>query len=99
MAKKIKLVIWDADNTLWNGTVYYKDKEAIIIKPGTRAALKELDKRGIINTMCSKNNYQDVDIMLKKFKIDGYFKEPQIGWGLKSDAIKKLSEIFKISFD
>ena len=91
MANKIKLVIWDADNTLWNGSVYYKDKESIIIKPGTKAALKELDKRGIFITMCSKNNYEDVDLMLKKFEIDKYFKESQIGWGSKSDAIKKMA--------
>lgn len=99
LMKKIKLVIWDADNTLWNGTVYYKDKEAIKIKPGTKAALKELDKRGIISTLCSKNNYEDVDTMLKKFGIDKYFKESQVGWGLKSGAIKKLSEIFNVPFD
>ena len=47
---KIKLVIWDADNTLWDGTVYYSDKEKVKLKPGTEAALKELTKRGIKNT-------------------------------------------------
>jgi len=99
MASKIKLVVWDADNTLWNGSVYYADKEAISIKTGTSAALKELNKRGIINTMCSKNNYEDVGVMLKKFKIEKYFKEAQIGWGLKSGAIKKLAKIFNLSFE
>ncbi len=98
IAKKIKLVVWDADETLWNGSVYYKDKVAVSIKPGTKAALKELDKRGILVTLCSKNNYEDVDSMLKKFEIEKYFKEPQIGWGLKSEAIKKIAQIFSISF-
>lgn len=99
MAKKIKLIIWDADETLWNGSVYYKDKDAVIIKPGTKAALKELDKRGIFITLCSKNNYEDVNSILKKFEIDKYFKDPQIGWGLKSEAIKRLAQIFNVSFD
>jgi len=96
--KRIKLVVWDADETLWSGSVYYTDKEAIKIKPGTKVALKELDKRSIINTLCSKNNYEDVDVILKKFEIDKYFKELQIGWGLKSEAIKKLAKIFNCSF-
>jgi len=96
---KIKLVIWDADNTLWDGSVYYTDKDAVIIKPGTKAALKELNKRGIINSLCSKNNYADADLMLRKFEIDKYFQEPQIGWGLKSEAVKKLADIFKVSFN
>jgi len=97
--KKIKLVIWDADDTLWNGSVYYADKEAVKIRPGTQAALKELDKRGIISSMCSKNNYEDVEVMLKRFGIEKYFKESQIGWGLKSEAIKKLAKIFNLSFE
>src|SRR3989344_5571671 len=44
---KTKLVIWDLDNTLWEGTVYYQDKDSVRLKLGTAAALKELDKRGI----------------------------------------------------
>jgi len=99
LRNKIKLVIWDADNTLWNGTVYYRDKESIKIKPGTAAALKELDKRGIASTLCSKNNYEDVLMMLKKFGIDKYFREPQVDWGLKSEAVKRLAELFNLSFD
>jgi FkbH-like protein len=97
--KKIKLVIWDADNTIWDGSVYYADKEAVKLKPGTKAALKELSKRGIASTLCSKNNYEDVEIMLKKFEIEKYFKDSQIGWGLKSEAIKKISNLFNLSFE
>jgi|TARA_Y100000310_G_C20700173_1_gene828982 FkbH-like protein len=95
----IKLVIWDADNTLWDGTVFYKDKENIKIKEGTKEALKELNKRGIKSTICSKNYYEDVDTTLKKFGIEKYFENPQVGWGLKSDAIKKFASIYNISFN
>jgi len=97
LRKKIKLVVWDADETLWSGSVYYVDKKAVKIKPGTKVALKELDKRNIVSTLCSKNNYEDVEPILKRFEIDKYIKEPQIGWGLKSEAIKKLAKIFNVS--
>jgi len=97
--KRIKVVVWDADNTLWDGTVFYKDKENVKIKPGTKEALKELDKRGIKNTICSKNYYNDVESILKKFEIEKYFQNPQIGWGLKSDAIKKIAGIFNVGYD
>ncbi|GAG37628.1 unnamed protein product, partial [marine sediment metagenome] len=93
---KIKLVVWDLDNTLWDGTVFYKDKESVEIKPGTRAALKELDKRGITSSVCSKNNYDDADEMLEKFEIKKYFSEFKIGWDLKSTAIKQLIEKFHV---
>ncbi len=97
--KRVRLVVWDADNTLWDGTVFYKDKENVTIKPGTKEALKELDKRGIKSTICSKNYYEDVASILKKFEIDKYFYNSQVGWGLKSDAIKKLASLFNVSFD
>ena len=96
--EKIKLVVWDADNTLWDGTVFYKDRENVKLKPGTKEALKELEKRGVKSTICSKNYYEDVDSVLKIFEIEKYFEHPQVGWGLKSDAIKKLAEIFKVDF-
>lgn len=93
---KIKLVIWDLDNTLWNGTVYYSDRDTIKVKPGTQATLKELTKRGIINTICSKNYYEDVEKMLDKFEIKKYFDSPEVNWGLKSDNIKKLIKKFNV---
>ena len=96
---KIKLVIWDLDNTLWEGTVYYKDKDSVKLKPGTAAALKELTKRGIKNTICSKNYYEDADKTLEKFEIKKYFENPEIGWGLKSEGIKRLIEKFNVKKD
>src|SRR3989344_3134684 len=93
---KIKLVIWDADNTLWNGTVYYKDRDSIKLKPGTQVALKEITKRGIINTICSKNYYEDVEKTLDKFEIKKFFDSPEINWGLKSENIQKLIKKFNV---
>ncbi len=93
---RIKMVVWDADNTLWDGSVFYKDKENVKLKPGTPEALKELSKWGIRNSICSRNYYDDVDYALKKFEIDKYFEHPQIGWGRKSEAIQRLSQLTNI---
>ncbi len=93
---KIKLVVWDLDNTLWNGTVYYSDKNSIKLKPGTDAALKELMKRGIKNTICSKNYYEDAEKMLDKFEIKKYFDSAEVNWGLKSDNIKRLIQKYNV---
>lgn len=95
---KIKLVIWDLDNTLWNGTVYYKDKDAVMLKPGTKAALKELSKREIACSICSKNYIEDAEGALEKFEIKKYFEYPQIGWGHKSESIRKIAKYFNLPF-
>ena len=93
---KIKLVVWDLDNTLWNGTVYYQDKESIKLKPGTKEALKELSKRDIKNTICSKNYYEDVEKMLEKFEIKKFFDSAEVNWGLKSENINKLIKKYNV---
>lgn len=94
---QIKLVIWDLDNTLWNGTVYYTDKDNIKLKLGTKEALKELSKRGIKNTICSKNYYEDVEKMLEKFEIKKFFDSAEVNWGLKSDNIGKLIKKYNVN--
>ena len=96
---KIKVVVWDLDDTLWNGTVFYKDRNTITLKPGTKATLKELDKRGIKNSICSKNDAEDADQLLEKFGIKKYFEHSQISWSLKSDGIKKIAALFKVPYD
>jgi len=93
---KVKLVIWDLDNTLWDGTVFYKDKEAVTIKPGTKAALKELGKRSIECSVCSKNYVEDATNKLEELGIKKYFTDFEIGWGLKSDSIRKIIEKKKV---
>ena len=42
----MKAIIWDLDETLWEGTVYHK--ESVKLKQETREILKKLDKLGPI---------------------------------------------------
>ena len=86
----IKMVIWDLDDTLWHGSVYYKDKEVVKLKDGSKEVLKELNKRGIKNVVCSKNYFEDGESKLKEFDILKYFDDLKINWNLKSENIKEI---------
>ncbi len=94
--KKIKCVAWDLDNTLWNG-VFIEDK--VTFKDGIIDVIKELDARGIVNSIVSKNNEQDIMKFLKKNKIDEYFVMPQINWEPKSINISNLAKQMNIGMD
>jgi len=54
-AKKIKCVVWDLDNTLWNGTLIEGDQ--VVLRPDIDRLLKQLDERGILLSVVSKNDY------------------------------------------
>jgi FkbH-like protein len=93
---KIKLVIWDLDDTFWTGTI---SEESILAVEYNANIIKELTNRGIINSISSKNNFEDAKKELEKMQIWDYFVFPQIGWDPKGKIIKDLIENLNLRAD
>lgn len=95
--KKIKCIIWDLDNTLWNGTLL-EDKT---VQPFQHIVncIRTLDERGILHSIASRNNYDDAMECLRRFNLDEYFLHPQIYWGDKSKAVGEIIKKINISAD
>ena len=98
-AKKVKVVIWDLDNTVWNGTLIEDGPERITLRPGIAELIRELDQRGIVNSIASKNDEAYALAQLERFGLREYFVFPMIGWGPKSEAIKQIKEAFNVGED
>ncbi|WP_113672067.1 HAD-IIIC family phosphatase [Vallitalea guaymasensis] len=92
--KKIKCVVWDLDNTMWDG-VLIEDKE-VTLRSDVLDIIKELDHRGILQSISSKNNYEDAIDKLDEFGIKDYFLYPQISWSSKSQAVKEIISCLNI---
>lgn len=92
--EKIKLVIWDLDNTIWDGILLENKK--IKLKTGIINIIEILDQRGILQSIASKNNYPLAFSKLKEYGIDHFFILPQINWNSKSMSIRYLSERLNI---
>jgi len=97
--KICKCVVWDLDNTLWDGTLIEDGAENIRLKPEIREILKELDERGILISAASKNDHDDAMAVLRRFEIDEYFLAPQISWNPKSQGIEKVAKELNIGVD
>jgi HAD-superfamily phosphatase, subfamily IIIC/FkbH-like domain len=95
--KKIKCVVWDLDNTIWNGTLL--ESKAVRLNNEAVDVIRELDKRGILNSISSKNNYDDAMKKLEEFGIAEYFLYPQINWNAKSSSIKEIAGLINIALD
>lgn len=83
----IKMVIWDLDETFWRGTLSEEKVEPI---PENIELVKNLVDRGIMNSIVSKNNYDDAVAVLHEWKIDEYFIFPHISWNPKGENVKEL---------
>lgn len=97
MADKKKCLIWDLDNTLWNGTLL--EDSDVTLKDGVLDVLAELDRRGILLSIASKNEFDDAMAKLKEFGIDHYFLYPQIGWATKAASVGAIAKALNIGID
>lgn len=84
---KIKLVIWDLDETFWKGTFSEGNVE---IPDRNRNLLALLTDIGIVNSICSKNDEKQVMDYLKDQGLAEYFVFLSINWSPKGARIKQL---------
>jgi FkbH-like protein len=86
---KVKLVIWDLDETFWGGTLAEEGMTPVAANAET---VRELSRRGIINSICSKNDYETAKSKLVELGIWGYFVFPAISFNPKGQAIAQMIE-------
>lgn len=89
----IRLVIWDLDDTFWSGTL--SEGGALIIRQNV-IIIQELNRRGILNSICSKNNFDEVKQVLEALGIWDQFVFPKISWLEKGPQIANIIEISQL---
>jgi FkbH-like protein len=85
--KNIKLLIWDLDETFWKGTL---SEEGIEIQERNINIVKTLNRRGIVNSICSKNDFIKTKAVLNDMEMWGEFIFPVINWNSKGPAINEI---------
>ncbi len=91
--KDIKLVVWDLDETFWDGTISEGE-----IKPINEniTLLKNLTDAGVVNSICSKNDFDVAKNKLIEMGIWEYFVFPSISWESKGFRVKQTIEAMKL---
>lgn len=95
--KEIKCIVWDLDNTIWDGVLL--ESEKVTLKPGIKEVLDNFDSRGILHSIASKNDYDAAMGKLKEFGIDHYFLYPEIHWNAKSTSIANIQRNLNFGID
>ncbi len=88
VAKSIKLVIWDLDETLWQGTL--DDADAIHLHAHRVEAIRRLNASGVVSAICSKNDFETARTKLTSLGLWDEFVFPRIAFVPKGAAIQAL---------
>ncbi len=98
-APKVKCVAWDLDNTVWDGILIESDPEALSLRPGVREAMEQLDQRGILQIVLSKNDREQVLPVLQRLGIDQYFIHVLANWYAKSANLQQAAMQMNLGID
>ncbi len=96
MPQAKKCVVWDLDNTLWDGVCLEGE---VSIREEVTASVQELDRRGILHSIASRGDEETAKNTLKVFGLEDYFLVPQINWLPKSQSIVRISKELGLSLD
>lgn len=88
IAAATKLVIWDLDDTLWDGTL--DDVGELRLNTFRADVIKRLNRSGIVSAICSKNEFDVARKALESFGLWDEFVFPRISFVPKGDALKSL---------
>ena len=96
-AGQVKCLVLDLDNTLWSGVLIENDQ--IVIKPEILSLLQQLDRRGILLSIASKNDFESTWKKLQAFGAAEYFLYPEITWTPKRPSLKPIAQPWNIGLD
>ncbi len=88
-AEPVRLVIWDLDETFWTGTL---SEGGITTVEAHMNVVRVLNARGIVNSICSKNEFAQTETELRKHGIWDQFVFPRIAFAAKGEMIKQIIE-------
>lgn len=93
----VKCVVWDLDHTVWNGILL--EDERVELRPGVREILRELDERGILQSVASRNDHDRAMARLEALGISEYFLYPHINWNAKGQNVAAIARALNIGPD
>ncbi|MBC6447367.1 HAD-IIIC family phosphatase [Actinokineospora xionganensis] len=94
---RIKCVVWDLDNTLWDG-VLLEDGE-VAVRPAVLDHIRRLDGMGVLHSVASKNDHDAAMAKLRELGIAEYFLFPQANWNAKSESIRRIAGALNLGLD
>ena len=93
----IKCVVWDLDDTLWDGVLLEGD--APQPRAGVVDTLRVLDERGILHAVASRSDHDQAVAHLRALGLLDYFVHVDVSWDAKSVAVARAAAALNLNPD
>ncbi|QIS12097.1 MULTISPECIES: HAD-IIIC family phosphatase [Nocardia] len=97
MRPALKCLVWELDNTLWDGAVC--DATSGAPRPAALRTLRTLSERGIWHAVAGRGERDWTLDKLYRHGLYDMFSVIEIGWGRKSAAIVRIAHRLGLSLD
>jgi FkbH-like protein len=94
---RIKCIVWDLDNTLWDGVLL--EDTAVTVRPWVVERIRELDRMGVLHSIASKNDGALARQKLAELGLAELFVGAQINWNAKSSSIQVIAKVLNLGLD
>jgi FkbH-like protein len=94
---QVKCVVWDLDNTVWDGILL--EGGDVRVRPEAASLIRTLDQRGILNSVASRNDQGAAMAALERAGLAEFILCPQISWNPKSDSVAAVASALNIGLD
>jgi len=94
---RVKCVVWDLDNTLWDGVLLEGDE--LRLRTEVVDTIRRLDEIGVLHSVASKNDHAAAMDRLREFGLDDMFLHPRINWNAKSHSIAEIAQALNLGVD
>ena len=89
LSAAVKLVVWDLDDTFWQGTL---SEGPVVLDPVLVGLVRTLNRRGIVNAICSKNDDAPVRAELVAADLWDEFVFSRVDWTPKGPRVAQIVE-------
>ncbi len=93
MTEQVRLVVWDLDETFWHGTLTEGGIRPIKMHSDI---VIELSHRGIMNSVCSRNDLEPVRDALILAGVWDHLVFPSVNWSAKPERIAAIIAAMKL---
>lgn len=95
--KTVKCLVWDLDDTLWDGVVLEGDRPRPF--PAALETLHTLDRRGILHAVAGRGELARATGHLAEHGLTDLFCALEVGWGEKSVSIRRIAAELNLGLD